>query len=203
MSTHHQILPDLIYSASEESMNEFVLATQVQKVTSHNSSGRMNGFDKLWPVQSGFSSVVCSSPTAQQRSISTPIHRKLPKSHGWWWSRTSFRQCLLVRLVNHCLCSEAGVHPSAWMSTGILVRAWGLWQKALGLSVFNWYLERALPDFTTAMHRHGDGISVREASWLSSFEVYYPTAILRNNSVQDTQQGSPLSLYLPPSNAGI
>lgn len=50
----------------------------------------------------------------------------------------------------------------------------------------------------------GDGISIREeASWLSSFEVCYPPAILRNNSVQDTQQGSPLSLFLPPSNAGI
>lgn len=69
LCTQIRVLLDLVYSAWKGSMNEFALVTQVQRVTGHNSSRQMNGFDKLWQHNLAFpaSSLIRPRLTAPPR----------------------------------------------------------------------------------------------------------------------------------------
>jgi hypothetical protein len=85
-ATNHQILLDLVYSASE-SMNEFVLVTQGQKDTSHSSSCQMIGLTGCGQHNPAFLTTSLVQPrwTAQQKC-----------QHLFVESGTSKSLCLLI-----------------------------------------------------------------------------------------------------------
>lgn len=98
----------LVYSAWKRSMNEFALVTQVQRVTGCNSSCQMNGFDRLWPAQSGFPSILFVPAqmhgTSKFSCLSAKNYWRLI---GWQWFRLSLNQCPLWWIVKLSLVNRS------------------------------------------------------------------------------------------------
>lgn len=92
VSTNRRVLLGLVYSAWKGSMNEFALVTQVQRVTGHNSSHQMNGFDNCGEHNLSFPASSLFQPRYTTQA-SFPSAESYPNLISWQSFRLSLKRC--------------------------------------------------------------------------------------------------------------